>query len=49
MVDWNIILSSLGLLITLGSLIIGTYVSLAKKIQAIDTRLSRLEGRFEKK
>jgi len=48
-IDWNVVLSALGIVITLGGMIIGTYVSLSKKIQGIDNRLSKLEGAFEER
>lgn len=48
-INWSIILSAFSVIITLGSLIVGTYFSLAKKIQGIDSRLSHLEGGFEER
>jgi hypothetical protein len=47
--DWNIILSALGSVLTLGGLIISTYASLSRKIQKVDSRLSHLEGAFEER
>ena len=43
--DWNVLLSAIGVIVTLGSLIISTYASLSKKIQSIGNRLSHYKAR----
>ena len=47
--DWAIVWSAAGVVLTLGSMIFGCYLSLLRSLNKIDHRLSRLEGAFEER
>lgn len=47
--DWNVFWTAGGVVLMLGSLIIGCFRSLSKDIRSIDQRLSKLEGAFEER
>lgn len=47
--DWHLFWTAAGVVITLGTLIIGCFKSLSNDIQSIDRRLSKLEGGFEER
>jgi hypothetical protein len=47
--DWHAFWTAGGVVLALGSLIIGCFKSLSKDIRAIDQRLSKLEGAFEER
>lgn len=47
--DWNVFWTAGGVVLALGSLIIGCFRSLSKDIRSIDQRLSKLEGAFEER
>ena len=47
--DWHLFWTAMGVIVTLGALIIGCFKSLSSDIQSIDRRLSKLEGSFEER
>jgi len=47
--DWNLFWVAGGVVVALGSLIIGCFKSLSNDIRMMDQRLSRLEGAFEER
>ena len=47
--DWHLFWVAAGVVLTLGTLIVGCFKSLSSDIRQIDQRLSRLEGSFEER
>jgi hypothetical protein len=47
--DWHLLWTAAGVIITLGALILGCFKSLSSDIRQVDQRLSRLEGSFEER
>jgi hypothetical protein len=47
--DWHLLWTASGVIITLGALILGCFKSLSSDIRQVDQRLSRLEGSFEER